>query len=172
LPTLGEMIGAGKNLLVLAEGGGPGAPPWYQPAYEHWVQETEYTWPTRDSMDCRPKCGTADAPLFLVNHWVEAAPPSPRTARAANQRDFLEARLRRCFAERGQIPNMVAVDFSAMGDLMSTVRDLNDAFVDQLAASADPEGGPRPPRPQRRMRVGRDPPPLPSPPCRCRSRPK
>jgi len=150
LPTLGEMIGARKNLLVVAEGGGPGAPPWYQPAYEHWMQETEYTWPTRDSMDCRPKRGPADAPLFLFNHWVEAAPPSPKTARAANQQEFLEARLRRCFAERGQIPNIVAVDFSSMGNLMSTVRDLNNAFVDQLAAV-------------RRAR-GRQPPPPPPPP--------
>jgi hypothetical protein len=157
LPTLGEMIGAGKNLLVLAEGGGPGAPPWYQPAYEHWVQETEYTWPTRDSMDCRPKRGPADAPLFLVNHWVEAAPPSPKTARAANQRDFLEARLRRCFAERGQIPNLVAVDFSAMGDLMSTVRDLNDAFVDQLAAVRRSRGRPAPTAPSANRGVPRPP---------------
>ncbi|MGI9022029.1 MAG: hypothetical protein ACR2HV_02115, partial [Acidimicrobiales bacterium] len=35
LPTLGQMIDARKNLVVMAEGGGPGAPPWYQPAYEH-----------------------------------------------------------------------------------------------------------------------------------------
>jgi len=145
LPTLGQMIAAKKNVLVLAEGGGPGAPPWYQPAYEHWVQETEYTWPTREDMDCRPKRGPADAPLFLFNHWVEAAPPNPKKARTVNERAFLEARLRRCFAERGQIPNIVAVDFSAIGDLISTVRDLNDAFVDQLSSVQRSRRRPPPP---------------------------
>jgi len=134
LPTLGTMIGSGKNLLVIAEGGGPGAPSWYQPAYEHWLQETGYAFPTTESMDCKPNRGPADAPLFLVNHWVELAPPNPKVAQAANSGQFLADRLRRCFAERKRIPNMVAVDFSALGDLLPTLRALNPDFVDQLAA--------------------------------------
>ncbi len=135
MPTLGQMIAARKNVVIVAEGGGPGAPPWYQPAYKGLVQETEYAWKTRDEMDCRPKRGTADSPLFLVNHWVGHEPPSPKVAGSANSQAFLEARLRRCFAERGLIPNIVAVDFSGEGDLVKTVRALNNAFVDQLAAA-------------------------------------
>ncbi len=155
LPTLGTMIGAGKNLLVMAEGGGPGAPSWYQPAYEHWLQETGYAFPTTESMDCRPNRGPADAPLFLVNHWVELAPPNPKVAQSANSRQFLADRLRRCFAERKQIPNMVAVDFSALGELLPTLRALNPDFVDQLAAvrrsgpaQSTPAPAPTPPKPQ------------------------
>jgi len=155
LPTLGTMIGSGRNLLVMAEGGGPGAPSWYQPAYEHWLQETGYAFPTTESMDCRPNRGPADAPLFLVNHWVELAPPNPKVARAANSRQFLADRLRRCFTERKRIPNMVAVDFSALGDLLPTLRALNSDFVDQLAAVRRsgpalpaPAPAPTPPKPQ------------------------
>ncbi|MDQ6796750.1 MAG: hypothetical protein M3011_01785 [Actinomycetota bacterium] len=155
LPTLATMISSGKNLLVMAEGGGPGAPPWYQPAYEHWVQETGYAFPTTASMDCRPNRGPADAPLFLVNHWVELAPPDPKVAQAANARQFLSDRLRRCFAERKRIPNMVAVDFSALGELLPTLRALNPDFVDQLGevrrtgpAQLAPAPAPAPPKPQ------------------------
>jgi len=146
MPTLGQMIGARKNVVIVAEGGGPGAPPWYQYAYKGLIQETEYAWKTRDEMDCRPKRGATDAPLFLVNHWVGHEPPSPKVAESANKQAFLEARLRRCFAERGRIPNVVAVDFSGEGDLVKTVRALNNAFVDQLAAARRDNGrAPSPP---------------------------
>jgi hypothetical protein len=42
LPTLGDLITAGRTLLVFAEIGGSGLPPWYHSAYQ-WFQETPYT---------------------------------------------------------------------------------------------------------------------------------
>ena len=59
LPTLQELIDAGTNLLVFAEVGGPGAPPWYQRTYD-WFQETPYTYPSVDAFDCAPNRGTGD----------------------------------------------------------------------------------------------------------------
>ena len=56
LPTLRELIDAGTNLLVFAEVGGPGAPPWYQRTYD-WFQETPYTYPSVDAFDCAPNRG-------------------------------------------------------------------------------------------------------------------
>ncbi len=38
----------------------------------------------------------SDAPLFLVNHWVESYPPDPRDADVVNQLPFLVDRARRC----------------------------------------------------------------------------
>jgi len=144
MPTLGHMLAARKNVVIVAEGDGPGAPPWYQFAYKGLIQETEYAWKTRDEMDCRPKRGSAESPLFLVNHWVGHEPPSPKVAGSANTQAFLEARLRQCLAQRGRIPNIVAVDFSGEGDLVKTVRALNAAFVNQLA-TARRHPGPSPP---------------------------
>ena len=122
LPTLGDIVRSGKNLLVFAEGGGPGAPPWYHRAYEHWFQETPYAHPSIDEMSCGPNRGPSDAPLFLVNHWISVSPPDPAKARAVNRQPVLEERIRRCQAERGLLPNVVAVDFANQGDLFKTVR--------------------------------------------------
>ena len=77
LPTLGDIVRSGKNLLVFAEGGGPGAPPWYHRAYEHWFQETPYAHPSIDDMSCGPNRGPSDAPLFLVNHWISVVAARP-----------------------------------------------------------------------------------------------
>ncbi len=89
LPTLGDIVRSGKNLLVFAEGGGPGAPPWYHRAYEHWFQETPYAHASIDEMSYGPNRGPSDAPLFLVNHWISVSPPDPAKARAVNRQPVL-----------------------------------------------------------------------------------
>ena len=42
---------------------------------------------------CAPNRGPADAPLFLVNHWVNASPPDPGKAAQANDPKLLKSRL-------------------------------------------------------------------------------
>ena len=128
LPTLGELIAAGKNLVVFAEKGGRGAPPWYQRVFD-WFQETPFTFTDAAQMGCEANRGSADAPLFLVNHWVVASPPDPVTAAVVNARPQLEDRFRRCLAERGRLPNVVAVDFADQGDVVATLRDLNRSLT-------------------------------------------
>lgn len=131
LPTLGEMIEAGKTLLVFAEEGGGGAPPWYQKAYD-WFQETRYKWASTEEMTCAPNRGTSDAPLFLVNHWVGASPPNPSSAKRANSAEELTKRLERCAEERGLLPNIVAADFAEKGDVVKVARDLNQVLLDEI----------------------------------------
>ena len=128
LPTLGELVATKKNLVVFAEKGGRGAPPWYQRAFD-WFQETPFTFTDAAQMGCEANRGRADAPLFLVNHWVVASPPDPATAAAVNARPRLEDRFRRCLAERGRLPNVVAVDFADQGDVVATLRDLNRSLA-------------------------------------------
>ncbi|HUQ62206.1 MAG TPA: hypothetical protein VM121_00440 [Acidimicrobiales bacterium] len=136
LPTLGEMIRSGRTLLVFAEGGvGEGAPPWYHRAYDGWIQETPYTWDTPEQMNCAPNRGAPDSPLFLINHWLSADPPNPSRTSVVNKGAFLRDRLQRCLAERGQIPNIVAVDFSKRGDLIATVRQANQEMLDQVRSA-------------------------------------
>lgn len=130
LPTLGEMIESGRTLLVFAEGGGAGAPAWYQPAYEHWFQETVYTFPSIEAMTCESNRGPSDAPLFLVNHWVGASPPDPALAARANSPEVLGQRLRDCLVQRGRVPNVVALDFALRGGAVETAASFDDELVE------------------------------------------
>jgi hypothetical protein len=145
LPTLGEMIRSRRTLLVFAENGGDGAPPWYQEAYEQWFQETPYAFSDVSEMNCGPNRGPPNAPLFLVNHWVSASPPDPKRAGAANSAKVIEERLRRCLAERGLLANVIAVDFASRGDLFDTVAELNQTLLDQVRSA---RGGSRAPPPE------------------------
>ena len=137
MPTLGDLVRSRRNLLVFAEVGGPGAPDWYQPAYEGWFQETEYNFDRASTMNCNANRGTPDAPLFLVNHWLTSTRPNPNDARKVNSREFLESRLRACAAERGRLPNVVAVNFAEIGELSAVTQDMNRELLDRFRKLGD-----------------------------------
>jgi len=133
LPTLGDLVDDGTNLIVFAERGGTGAPPWYQSAYGGWVQETKYEFPSVSAFDCLPNRGGATGKLFLVNHWVTTAGPSPNTARTANGVDVLRPRLEQCIKQRGQLPNMVAVDYAQASPMVQLLADDAESLRDLAA---------------------------------------
>ncbi len=138
LPTLGDLIDAGTNLLVFAEVGGSGGPAWYHQMYE-WFQETPFTYPSVEAFDCRPNRGPAAAPMLLINHWVSRKGlANPAAASQANHRDVLEDRMERCIRERGVFPTIVAVDFAGRGDLVDTA----DQHAQQLRSLLDGLGEP------------------------------
>ena len=121
-PTLGELLDDGKQLLVLAEHDAGGAD-WYQPAFDV-LQETALT-ATQAGFACTPGRGDAANPLFLLNHWLPRRPALPSDALEVNAADVLLERARRCAADRGHVPNIVAVDFYDAGDLFTSVDALN-----------------------------------------------
>jgi hypothetical protein len=128
LPTLRQMIAENHRLFVMAELIGlPDT--WYPPGYRYLLQETPYNHPTvaalRTDASCRPNRGKQGNPLFLVNHWVATYPPKPSNAAVVNQRAFLLDRVRRCARIRAARPNIVAVDFSNLGDVVGVARTLN-----------------------------------------------
>ena len=132
-PTLGELIERDQRLVVLAENEA-GAAPWYQLAYERLTQETPFsfsaaaqlTGPARVPASCGPNRGTAAAPLFLVNHWINTDPvPRPGNAAVVNAYDALLGRARECQRIRGRRVNLLAVDFYERGDLFGVVDSLN-----------------------------------------------
>jgi hypothetical protein len=132
-PTLQEMVQQDRRLLVLAENHA-GAAPWYQLVYARLTQETpfmfsrraELTAPASLEATCRMNRGPRDAPLFLVNHWINTDPlPQPGNAAVVNAYEPLLRRARACQRLRGRRVNLLAVDFYERGDLFEVVDALN-----------------------------------------------
>ncbi len=124
-PTLEEMIDSGQRLVVLAENRGGGKTfPWLLQGFD-WVQDTPYDAMKVEDFSCDLLRGSGDAPLFLVNHWLNAPQRRVSDAAKVNTAAVLGARLARCVAERRHIPNFVAVDYYDHGALFSEVDRLN-----------------------------------------------
>ncbi|MGE5802067.1 MAG: hypothetical protein ACM358_07400 [Gemmatimonadota bacterium] len=124
MPTLRELIDLGQRLLLFIESGKPGVP-WLRPAWEA-MQETPYTFHKPEDFSCRANRGPASAPFFQINNWIETTPaPRPSNAEIVNAYAALLARARQCRQQRGQLPNILAVDFYDVGDLFRVVRTLN-----------------------------------------------
>jgi hypothetical protein len=132
-PTLREMIDSNQQVVVFAENHGGGAP-WYTAGYDGALQETPFTFkravllttPSRWPATCVPNRGTDDAPLFLINHWVNTDPtPRPSDAAKVNARPVLVGRARECERIRDRHPTLLAVDFTQEGDLYGAADVLN-----------------------------------------------
>ena len=124
-PTLGQMIDSGKRLVILMERHGGGATyPWLLDGFQV-AQDTPFLFRTPTELSCAPNRGPADAPLFLLNHWITNKAREISNATQVNARDVLLTRARDCQQQRGLLPNYVAVDFYDRGDLMSVVDTLN-----------------------------------------------
>ena len=132
-PTLGEMISSGNRVVLMAENEA-GVEPWYRDGYGDVLQETpfrfkqvaELTDPKKLAKSCRQNRGSSDNPLFLLNHWIDTSPaPKPSNAAKVNAYEALLARARMCERLRDQVPNLIAVDFYATGDLFEVVDRLN-----------------------------------------------
>jgi hypothetical protein len=124
-PTLGEMVASGGRVVVLMDYDDGGIP-WMHHAWSGLVAETPGTVHAPEDFSCAPKRGTAKGGLFMINNWIETTPaPRPSNAEIVNQRDFLLRRARECRRERGMMPNIIAVDFAGIGDVVGAVRVLN-----------------------------------------------
>ena len=123
-PTLGELVQRNERLIVMTEHADRAPVPWLQRGFE-LTQETPFAFHSVEDLSCEPNRGPADAPLFLVNHWIEDITPTPEDAELLNARDVLLTRLRDCAAERGQTPNLVAVNFYRSGDLLAVIDAIN-----------------------------------------------
>jgi hypothetical protein len=123
-PTLRRLVDDNQRLIVFAESGRPGVP-WLHPAFES-IQETPYTFHKPEDFSCRPNRGGSSGSLLQINHWIETTPaPQPTNAEIVNAYDFLLRRTRECRRVRKHLPNIIAVDFYAIGDVVGVARTLN-----------------------------------------------
>jgi hypothetical protein len=112
-----------------------GGLPWYHPAYEV-MQETPYTFHAPGEFSCKPNRGDKDSPILLMNHWIETTPaPRPSNATLVNAETVLVRRAKECRRVRGKLPNVIAVDFAATGDVVRAAAVLNGLEKPQAADS-------------------------------------
>lgn len=138
LPTLRALIDAGTPVVVFLESGAP-AVPWLRPAFDGAIMETPYTFHAPDEFSCKENRGGKTALLFQINHWIESTPaPKPSNAQIVNAYDFLLQRARQCMKVRKHLPNIIAVDFYKVGDLVGVVRTLNGLGPSGPLAAATP----------------------------------
>ena len=123
-PTLGELVERNERLIVMTEAASRAPVPWLHRGFD-LTQETPFSFHSVGDLSCERNRGAADAPLFLVNHWIEDISPTPKDAELLNARDVLLPRLRDCVAARGQMPNLVAVNFYRTGDLFAVIDEIN-----------------------------------------------
>jgi hypothetical protein len=124
-PTLREMIDSRQRVLVLTESDRTGIP-WIHPGYAGILQETPYHFEKPSELSCVPKRGGTEGSFFLMNNWIDTTPaPKPSNAAIVNAYHALLARARECQAERGRLPNIIAVDFYRTGALLDVARTLN-----------------------------------------------
>ncbi|HYI35249.1 MAG TPA: hypothetical protein VEX39_01480 [Thermoleophilaceae bacterium] len=123
LPTLGQMIGSGKRLLVFTENRVEGIP-WLNDGFE-WVQDTPLKAERPDDLNCRPSRGDEDSPILMLNHWIDRFPPPLSGNRKILRRAFLTRQIGRCEAEREMPASFVAVDYYDQGALIDVARRIN-----------------------------------------------
>ena len=142
-PTMRQLIETKKNVIVLAENHGGAVAHWYNAAYDTLLQDTPYGFESVEKMaepsSCALERGKRSAPLLLLNHWLDTGGLAPKSlADEANSTDVLLARAETCAQRRGQIPNIVAVDFYSEGDLRRVVNRLNRVDVTEPVLAATP----------------------------------
>ena len=129
-PTPRELLEAGTPVLVMAENQGLGPATWYPNAYDTLLEETPFLFSEVSELEsptsCEPNRGGTGKPLFLLNHWITSAVPSPSDAEVVNERDFVLKRAGMCAGERGKTPNLIAVDFIEIGDVFGAAEELNE----------------------------------------------
>ncbi len=122
-PTLRELLDAGTPLVVFTDKPDSG-PAWYHDVWAH-AFETDYANKTKAFLDCRRGRGSADNPLFILNHFLTDPVALPELAEQINYDPFFIDKARECGARWERLPNFVTVDFYDIGDVLAVVDALN-----------------------------------------------
>jgi len=123
MPTMGELIDAGRRILVLTDEDGD-AFPGYLPVWD-WAWDNDWDNKVPEDLNCRVNRGGGDNNFFILNHFLTDPVASEDLARKVNFNPFLIDRVMTCQEERGHIPNFVTVDFYHLGDVIDVVSTLN-----------------------------------------------
>jgi hypothetical protein len=93
-------------------------------------EETPFTFSAIKDFNCKPFRGGTGKDFFIVNHWLRPnGPPDPVEAGKVNSQKTLTDRMQQCITQRQRVPDVLAVDFTAIGDLFKTVNLFNAAIA-------------------------------------------
>lgn len=123
-PTLRELIAQNKRVFIMRESGG--GPADWDHGYEDVMQDNPYSAETVADFACNRLRGKAGNPLLNVNHFLTRGLTGHEgLAEEANHNPQLRDHVLKCQQQFGQIPNIVAVDWYTIGDLLAVVKELN-----------------------------------------------
>mmetsp|Transcript_5961 Transcript_5961/g.9219 ORF Transcript_5961/g.9219 Transcript_5961/m.9219 type:complete len:365 (-) Transcript_5961:395-1489(-) len=145
-PTFQQLISANRRLILFAHNGGMAScetqtcPEGIFYTFDHFSQTN---W--NDGNTCVLRGSDTKVPdehgFFLMNHWKNDENldlPSKTNAEEFNTYDFLSTRFGKC---KERMPNIVAVDFWNVGDVLKFVEDENKKIGGGDAAVAESRNG-------------------------------
>ncbi len=124
MPTLGELLGSDRRLLVFAENHG-GTPAWYMPAFS-FIQDTPLGALHPGQLSCRRFRGEASSPLLLINHWIPPFPPNAALNAQIGRAAVLRGRIEHCARQRRRSGAITAVDVYQRTAVVDVTRRLNE----------------------------------------------
>ncbi len=135
LPTLGQLVRAGRRVVVFSERDG-GALPWYHDA-QAFIQDTRLGARGPAQLSCARRRGHPESPILMLNDWLDVFPPPVSANGRINGAKAIVARARRCAERRGLSVGLIAVDHydrGADGGVVAAARTLNE---ERSAGGAD-----------------------------------
>ena len=103
LPTLGDLIRSGRNLVVFAQNPPSGNSPWDPYAFS-WIQDTPLGATKPSQFTCKLNRGAPTNPLLMINNWADIFPPRPTPNLPLVKRAFILARARQMHPTTGTDP--------------------------------------------------------------------
>lgn len=122
-PTLGEMVGENKRLVVFTDDN-TGGLPWLHNIWR-FAWDTNWNVSSLDQFNCRCSRGDTSRSLMILNNFISNPLPTPGNAEQANAGAFLLGRSVQCWEQSGRIPNFITVDYYEIGDVFAVVDRLN-----------------------------------------------
>jgi hypothetical protein len=122
-PTLGEMIDAGRRLVVFTDREG-GDPAWYHVKRQH-IYGNHWAAASKEDLSCDLTSGPLEHGLFKLNHFLTDPIALPALAEQVNHNPYFLDRMRGCADAVGKTPSIVMVDYYDIGDVLAVVDVLN-----------------------------------------------
>ncbi len=126
-PALGDMVLAGKNLVVFWDYSDDERWPWLHHAWSHsW--DTPYGEDDESEMSCTVGRGSGESEAWHLNNWLSSSFgfADPVRAESVNEYEKLLARAIECWEVFDDRPTFIAVDFWEDGEVVNVTRTLNE----------------------------------------------
>jgi hypothetical protein len=141
MPTLGDLVGRNKRVIVFTEKDADGTVPWYLDGFS-FVQDTPLGATKVKQLSCKLERGDADSPFLMLNHWADLFPPRRTPNEPFQTEEAVVSRAHECARRRGLPVSLIAVDHYDVGALLSAVDVLNAERIQALRrAQAQARGG-------------------------------